>query len=349
MLLSEQVASIDAVAARPLLEVRNLGVGFRTRRGLVTAVHDISFSLSPGETVCLIGESGSGKSVTGLAIAGLLPRDREGAGEILYDGRDLLKLGDAHMRQLRGKEIAMVVQDAMTALDPVYSIGEQIVETLLAHQSIGRRAARAAAIEMLDLVGIPDPVRRMDSFPHELSGGMKQRAVIAIAVICQPRLLIADEPTTALDVTIQAQIIALLRRLQQQLGMAMLFITHDLGVVAQIADKVVVVYSGRVVEAGEAGSIYHRPSMPYTRALIELAPHVDRAHTRGARLPAIAGTVPDPGQAPPGCAFAPRCPLAIAQCTAAMPPLLQVDAGHVVRCHRHEHLAPFLRQGASHG
>ncbi|EXL02378.1 MULTISPECIES: ABC transporter ATP-binding protein [Pseudomonadota] len=327
-----------------LLDIQNLRVQFTTRRGVVTAVHDMSFTLDPGETLCLIGESGSGKSVTGLAITGLLPKERVCSGSVLFNGRNLLDLGDRQMRRIRGKEIAMVFQDAMSALDPVHTIGKQIVETLMAHEDITYRAAWDASVEMLGLVGIPDPKQRMLSYPHELSGGMKQRAVIAIALICRPRLLIADEPTTALDVTIQAQIIELLRALQSRLGMALLFVTHDLGVVAEIADKVVVVYGGRVVEAAKAASIYESPRMPYTRALIDLAPHFDRPRPRGERLPAIPGSVPDPSVQLSGCAFAPRCSEAESRCTEIAPSLEEASARHLVRCLRWRDLAPFPRR-----
>ena len=324
----------------PLLAVKNLRVSFRTRRGLVTAVRDVSFSMNAGETLCLIGESGSGKSVTGYAITGLLPPGRLCAGEVRYDGQNLLDLPESHMRRLRGKAIAIGVQDAMSALDPVYTIGQQNTETLLVHDSIGRRAARGRAIEMLDRVGIPDARQRMDSYPGELSGGMKQRAVIAIALICGPRLLIADEPTTALDVTIQAQILELLRDLQRELGMALLFITHDLGVVAEIADRVVVAYGGSVVESAPVSAIYDTPRMPYTRGLLDLAPHVDRIRQPGARLAAIPGAVPDPRVTQQGCAFAPRCAEVRDLCRAVVPDLEQAAAGHAVRCLRWRELPP---------
>jgi oligopeptide/dipeptide ABC transporter ATP-binding protein len=320
-------------AGEHLLDVQNLRVQFNTRRGVVTAVHDISFTIDPGETLCLIGESGSGKSVTGLAVTGLLPPQRMLSGSVIFDGRNLLELGDAQMRRVRGKEIAMVFQDAMSALDPVYTIGDQIVETLRAHENIGHRAAWDAAVDMLGMVGIPDPKHRMHTYPHELSGGMKQRAVIAIALICQPRLLIADEPTTALDVTIQAQIVELLRSLQSQMGMALLFVTHDLGVVAEIADKVVVVYGGRVVESANSAVIYDSPKMPYTRALIDLAPHVDRPRA-SKRLPTIPGSVPDPSIYFPGCSFAPRCSEARPECGFEVPALELAADRHLVRCMR---------------
>lgn len=324
----------------PLLAVENLRVSFRTRSGLVRAVRDVSFTMNAGETLCLIGESGSGKSVTGYAITGLLPPSRLCSGEIRYGGQNLLDLPESRMRRLRGKEIAIVFQDAMSALDPVFTIGQQITETLLVHEPIGRRAARARAIEMLDRVGIPDARQRMDSYPGELSGGMKQRAVIAIALICGPRLLIADEPTTALDVTIQAQILELLRDLQRDLGMALLFITHDLGVVAEIADRVVVAYGGSVVESGPVSAIYDTPRMPYTRALLDLAPHVDRIRLPGARLAAIPGAVPDPRAPQQGCAFAARCPEVRGPCRTVPPDLEPAAADHAVRCLRWRDLPP---------
>lgn len=320
-----------------LLYVRDLSTHFVGRRGIVRAVDGVSFEVRHGETVCLIGESGSGKSVTGLSLLGILPtQGRSTSGTVIFNDRDLLALNESALRRIRGSEIAMVFQDAMTALNPVHTIGEQIVEVIRTHRSTRRREAWREAVAMLELVGMPDAERRMDSYPHELSGGMSQRAVIAVALACRPKLLIADEPTTALDVTIQAQILALIQQLQQQIGMAVLFITHDLGVVAQIADRVVVMYAGRIVEEGDVEAVLSQPLMPYTRALLGSIPRVDQPRDRSRRLGVIGGSVPDPAShSPSGCAFIPRCPDVQPSCN-VMPALEDTGLGadRRVRCGR---------------
>ncbi len=296
-----------------LLDVRDLRVEFATAGAVVPAVAGVSFSVAPGETLVIVGESGSGKSVTSLAIMGLVPRPpgRIAGGQIMFrsrDGqvRDLARTDRRTMQQLRGAEIAMIFQEPMSALNPVYTIGAQISETLLLHEKLSRRAARAKSIEMLTLLGIPDPARRYDAYPHQLSGGMRQRAMIAMALSCRPSLLIADEPTTALDVTVQAQILDLIRRLQAELGMAVVFITHNLGVAAEIADRILVMYAGQAVETGSARAIFQNTRMPYTAGLLHSVPRLgwDRD---AAPLQAIPGNVPNLADLPPGCAFGPRC------------------------------------------
>ncbi|MHB2165933.1 ABC transporter ATP-binding protein [Alsobacter sp. R-9] len=314
--------------------MRDLQTHFRTEDGVVKAVDGVSFHVGRGETVAVVGESGSGKSVTSLSIMRLIPPP--GAivgGSITFDGRDLLAMSGAEIRAVRGNEIGMIFQEPMTSLNPVKTIGDQIAEAVALHQKKDKRAAREVAVEMLDLVGIPDPRRRIDNYPHQMSGGMRQRAMIAMALCCRPKLLIADEPTTALDVTIQAQILDLMRKLQRELGMSILFITHDLGVVAEMADRVVVMYAGRVVEEGDVRDIFARPRMPYTRALMNSIPRLDRAGERR-RLESIPGTVPNLLRPPPGCAFAPRCSFASDVCTMAIPPLEDSGGGHMVRCAR---------------
>ncbi len=324
----------------PLLAMRDLQTHFRTEDGVVRAVDGVSFHVGRGETVAVVGESGSGKSVTSLSIMRLIPPP--GAivgGSIVFDGRDLLSLSGPQIRSVRGNEIGMIFQEPMTSLNPVKTVGDQIAEAIVLHQKKDRKAARAAATEMLDLVGIPDPARRIDSYPHQMSGGMRQRAMIAMALCCRPKLLIADEPTTALDVTIQAQILDLMRKLQRELGMSILFITHDLGVVAEMADRVVVMYAGRVVEEGDVRDIFARPRMPYTRALMNSIPRLDRVGGRRERLQSIPGTVPNLLRPPPGCAFAPRCAYAKPECAAGVPPLEDSGGGHTVRCIRWREIA----------
>jgi oligopeptide/dipeptide ABC transporter ATP-binding protein len=319
-----------------LLKVRDLKTYFVTEQGKGTAraVDDVSFDLYPGETLGIVGESGCGKTVTSLSILRLIP---EPPGHILpgslieFEGRNLLALPAPELRAVRGNQIAMIFQEPMTSLNPVFTIGDQIGEAAIIHQHLPKRAARARAIEMLRLVGIADPEDRVDDYPHQLSGGMRQRVMIAMALVCHPKVLIADEPTTALDVTIQAQILELLDALQQELGMAVLLITHDLGVVAGHTDRVVVMYAGRVVETARTAALFAKPTHPYTEGLLAAVPRIDAPRSR---LHAIPGQVPAATNWPPGCRFHPRCPYAWDKCVAQEPPLLDVgdDAGHTARC-----------------
>ncbi len=322
-------------AAAPLLDVVDLSVSFGTGAGPVTVVDRVAFSVARGETLGLVGESGSGKSVTSLAVMGLVPprQGRVEATRMMFDGRDLTSLSSEEMRGVRGSEISMVFQEPMTSLNPAFTIGNQIVETVRAHEKVSRTQARVRAVEMLDRVGIPDPHRRVKDYPHAFSGGMRQRAMIAMALACNPKLLIADEPTTALDVTIQAQILDLLRSLQSDLGMAIVFVTHDLGVVAEIADRVVVMYAGQVVEEAKVGGLFVRPRHPYTEGLLGSLP---QTAVEGEALPVIPGQVPRPDAFPPGCRFAPRCSYVVDGCST--PPPLEVLAGGLARCVRHAEL-----------
>jgi oligopeptide/dipeptide ABC transporter ATP-binding protein len=321
----------------PLLRVRDLKTYFVTERGRGTAraVDGVSFDLYPGETLGLVGESGCGKTVTSLSILRLIPEPpghiRPGS-LIEFEGRNLLTLAPAELRAIRGNRIAMIFQEPMTSLNPVFTVGDQVAEAAIVHQGLSRKAARAKAVEMLQLVGIPDPDERADHYPHQLSGGMRQRVMIAMALICRPQVLIADEPTTALDVTIQAQILELLERLQAELGMAVMLITHDLGIVAGTADRVVVMYAGQVVEAAPTPELFARPGHPYTEGLLASVPRLDRPATR---LHSIPGNVPAATDWPSGCRFHPRCPYAWDRCRAEEPPLLAIgpaDEGHTARC-----------------
>jgi oligopeptide/dipeptide ABC transporter ATP-binding protein len=319
----------------PLLEVRGLHTEFRTGAGRVPAVDGISFAVEQGETVAIVGESGSGKSVSALSILRLVadPPGRITAGEILFDGRDLLGLADEEMREIRGRDIGMVFQEPMTSLNPVLTIGRQITETLEQHQGADRPTAERRALELLDLVGIADAPRRLRQYPHQLSGGMRQRVMIAIALACDPKLIIADEPTTALDVTIQAQILELMKSLSLRLNIALIVITHNLGVVARYASRVNVMYAGRIVEAGTADAIYHDPRHPYTVALLRSVPRLDRP--RQARLDPVDGQPPDLTRLDGGCAFRPRCRFAVESCGQAVPPLAPAgEAGHFSACFR---------------
>jgi peptide/nickel transport system ATP-binding protein len=325
-----------------LLEVRGLTTAFDTTDGTGYAVNGVSFAIGRGETVALVGESGCGKSVTGLSILRLLPSPpaRIVAGEIMFEGRDLLKLPAEEMRGMRGRDIAMIFQEPMTSLNPVFTVGFQIVEAIRAHEAASAAGARRRAIELLDLVRIPDPRRRIDEFPHRLSGGMRQRVMIAMALACRPRLLIADEPTTALDVTIQAQILDLLRGLQRELGMALLIITHNLGVVAETALRVVVMYAGRIVEEGPTRQILKSPRHPYTRGLLGAIPRAPiDARDLQSKLAEIPGLVPSLFDMPPGCAFAPRCAHAVTACDKAVPPLDAVAPEQVAACLRAREIA----------
>jgi peptide/nickel transport system ATP-binding protein len=309
-----------------LLQVRGLSVDFASSQGIVRVVEDVGFSIARGETLGLVGESGCGKTVSSLAVVGLLPHNSRPSGQIRFAGRDLLTVSDDELRAVRGDEISMVFQEPMTSLNPAFTIGTQIAMAIQAHRDVGKADAKARAIEMLDRVGIPDAARRIEDYPHAFSGGMRQRAMIAMALACDPTLLIADEPTTALDVTVQAQILDLLRSLQQESGMAMLFVTHDLGVVADICDRVCVMYAGQVVEEASVGPAFARPRHPYSAGLLAAMPQTARP---GERLPAIPGTVPRPEAFPQGCRFAPRCPHAVAACSEA-----PVALSEGVRCIR---------------
>jgi oligopeptide/dipeptide ABC transporter ATP-binding protein len=316
-----------------LLSVRGLTTAFDLGGRTVAAVNDISFDVRAGETLCLVGESGSGKSVTALSIMRLVqPPGRIAGGSILFRDRDLLTLSEAEMRRVRGAEIALIFQEPMTALNPVLTIGSQIAEALLVHGRANRAEAHRRAIALLDAVKLPDPSRRVRDYPHQLSGGMRQRVLIAIALACRPALLIADEPTTALDVTIQAEILDLLREMKSQFSLSLLLITHDLGVVAETADRVAVMYAGRLVEESPVRELFHAAKHPYTQGLLASMPGA----TPGTRLRAIEGTVPDIGALPPGCAFGPRCPQHFARCDTAPPPLFDVGLEHQARCYLHE-------------
>ncbi|MBV9609951.1 MAG: ABC transporter ATP-binding protein [Acidobacteria bacterium] len=319
----------------PLLSVRNLDVSFATRDGRVTAVRNISFDVCEGEVLGVVGESGSGKSVTSLAIMRLLPPQASVSGEILFDGRDLLRLDDSAMRAVRGMGIAMIFQEPMTSLNPVMRVGDQVAEAVLAHSRNGRgsglkQQAWARAIEALRDVQIPDAERRARDYPHQLSGGQRQRVMIAMAMVNHPKLLIADEPTTALDVTVQAQILDLLAQLRQKHGLAMLLISHDLAVVSQVAARVAVMYAGSLVETGAATQVFSRPMHPYTQGLLAAVPTLTT--DRSAPLRTIDGTVPAISALPPGCAFEPRCDWRIPACAESAPPLEEVEPGHWVRC-----------------
>jgi oligopeptide/dipeptide ABC transporter ATP-binding protein len=321
------------MAAVPVLEVTDLETHFITDDGVVKAVDGVSFDVRPGETLGIVGESGCGKSVTSLSILRLIqsPPGRIVGGSIRFNGQELLTLPDAAMRKIRGNEISMIFQEPMTSLNPVYTCGDQIMEAVILHQKVGKKEARQRAIEMLRLVGIPSPEQRVDEYPHQLSGGMRQRVMIAMALSCHPRVLIADEPTTALDVTIQAQILDLLNRLQEEMGMAILLITHDLGVVAETCDRVAVMYAGQVVEYADVGEIFDHPRMPYTTGLLGSIPKLGAPQ---GRLRVIPGNVPNPSEFPTGCKFHPRCPVAIDRCKTENPPLVAIRPQHLARCHR---------------
>jgi oligopeptide/dipeptide ABC transporter ATP-binding protein len=317
-----------------LLEVKHLQTQFQTRAGLVRAVDGVSFDLDGGELLGLVGESGCGKSITALSIMRLIaPPGKIVAGEIIFDGRDLLKLSNEEMRAIRGDDIAMIFQDPMTSLNPVYTVGEQIAEALRLHRKLSRKAAREGAIEAMREVSIPDPGRRVKDYPHQLSGGMRQRVMIAMALACDPKLLIADEPTTALDVTIQAQILELLDELRKTRKLAVLLITHDLGVVAEVADRVAVMYTGKIVEESPVDELFARPKHPYTEGLLRSVPKLTAADViRKQRLETIEGTVPRPTNLPPGCHFAPRCPHRMPRCIEGEIPLYDLADYVKVRC-----------------
>jgi peptide/nickel transport system ATP-binding protein len=325
---------VEQESKQHLLEVRDLRTQFPTRSGLVRAVDGVSFNLDRGELLGLVGESGCGKSMTALSIMRLVaPPGKIVSGEVIFDGKDLLKLSDAEMRQMRGDDIAMIFQDPMTSLNPVFTVGEQIAEALRLHRKLSRSDARAATIDAMREVAIPDPARRVNDYPHQLSGGMRQRVMIAMALACNPKLLIADEPTTALDVTIQAQILELLDELRQQRELAVLLITHDLGVVAEVADRVAVMYTGRIVEESDVDELFERPKHPYTEGLLRSVPKLTSAEVaKKVRLETIEGTVPSPTDLPPGCHFAPRCSHRMPRCTQEEIPLYELERDVKVRC-----------------
>ncbi|MFH8403458.1 dipeptide ABC transporter ATP-binding protein [Streptomyces sp. NPDC018019] len=334
----QRTTAPDTAAPVPALQVTDLHVTFPGETGPVHAVRGLSYAVRPGEVLGIVGESGAGKSAAAQAVLGLLPDGAEVRGSVELDGRELLGLDDAALSQIRGNGIGMVFQDPLSALTPVYSIGSQLVEALRIHQDLSRKAARARAVELLDLVGIPDPHRRADAFPHEFSGGMRQRVVIAMAIANDPRVILADEPTTALDVTIQAQILDVLKTAREVTGAAIVLITHDLGVVAGFADRVQVMYAGRPVESGTVDEIYYRPRMPYTIGLLGATPRLD--DLSGAPLVPVDGAPPSLTSLPPGCPFAPRCPAAVDRCRATEPaPAPATATGHTAACHRSEEIA----------
>jgi oligopeptide/dipeptide ABC transporter ATP-binding protein len=319
-----------------LLEVRSLKTYFATRRGVARSVDDVSFTLDRGETLSLVGESGCGKSVTALSLMRLIsPPGRIVDGEVLFEGRDLVKLGEDEMRRIRGDEIAMIFQDPMTSLNPVYTVGEQIAEAIRLHRGVSQREAWNQAIEGMRDVAIPAPQVRAKNYPHELSGGMRQRIMIAMALACDPKLLIADEPTTALDVTIQAQILDLLAELREKRNLALLLITHDLGIVAETSDRVAVMYAGKIVELTSVRELFRAPRHPYTEGLLRSVPQLEETNgEKRRRLHTIEGVVPNPMNLPPGCSFAPRCEHAREKCRDCEVPLIEIDSGHSTRCIR---------------
>ncbi len=328
--MTEKGAALEGLG--PILEVRDLQTWFFTEDGVAKAVDDVSYAIKPGEILAVVGESGCGKSVTALSIMRLIP-DPPGrivGGKIFFQGKDLASLSEHEMRKIRGNEISMIFQEPMTSLNPVFTVGDQIMEAILLHRGVNKAKAREIAIEMLDRVGIPSPAARIDEYPHQMSGGMRQRVMIAMALSCEPSLLIADEPTTALDVTIQAQILDLIRGLQKTMGMSVLLITHDLGVVAEMADDVVVMYAGKIVETGDVRTLFKHYIHPYTEGLFGSLPSIGAPHQR---LQTIQGNVPPPYDFPSGCHFRDRCPIAEPRCGQEEPPLIEVAPGHQVACH----------------
>ncbi|WP_447971323.1 ABC transporter ATP-binding protein [Nitrospira sp. M1] len=318
---------------QPLLELTNLSTSFFSDKGEIRAVEDVSFSIQPGETLALVGESGCGKSVTAFSIMRLVDQPgRIVGGKILFKGQNLLELPEPAMRKIRGKSIGMIFQEPMTSLNPVFTIGNQIGETLQIHTDLSASDIRHEVLKLLEKVRIPSPEQRIDQYPHEMSGGMKQRVMIAMALACKPDLLIADEPTTALDVTIQAQILDLLKSLQEEMGMAILLITHNLGVVAQFSQNVIVMYASKIAERASVTQLFNNPSHPYTKALLNSLP---RPGERGKRLESIRGTVPSPLQYPTGCHFSTRCLDVLEHCAEQPPPLIQIESGHETSCWLH--------------
>ena len=320
-----------------LLELRGLTTAFQTARGEISAIEDISFELNAGEILGIVGESGSGKSVTALTIMGLLPQPpaRIAAGSVRFAGEELTTASPNRMEKIRGAGISMVFQEPMTSLNPVFTIGEQIMETVRAHERMSASAQRERAIEMLDRVGIPSATKRLNDYPHQLSGGQRQRVMIAMSLACRPKLLIADEPTTALDVTIQAQVLDLLMDLRDELGMAIMIITHNMGVIAEVADRVLVMYAGRIVEQSPAADLFDAPQHPYTKGLLACVPTLQQDRHR---LIAIPGSLPEPARRPPGCRFAPRCTYRIEACRTAIPPLVMQREDRAVACIRADEL-----------
>lgn len=335
MTYAAEQKSTMPLGSKSLLEVSNLTTRFFTRDGVVHAVDNLSFEVAAGETLAIVGESGCGKSMTSLSIMGLVPKMRGTKidGSIYFSGQDLFTAGDKRMREIRGNEISMIFQEPMTSLNPLLSIGWQICEPLILHEGLERSSALKRSEELLSLVGISDPKRALRSYPHQLSGGMRQRVMIAIALACSPKLLIADEPTTALDVTIQAQIIDLMKRLQRETGSAIIFITHDLGVVAEVADRVLVMYTGRKIEEASVIDIFEKPSHPYTQGLIGSIPRPDQVRLEDTRLSEIPGNVPSLSEIPPGCSFSTRCPIADEKCFQKKPLWSEIGDAHRAYCH----------------
>jgi peptide/nickel transport system ATP-binding protein len=323
----------SAPAAEPLLHIEGLKTHFRTDDGMVRAVDGVDVKIHAGETVGIVGESGCGKTVTAKTVLKLIdmPPGEIVAGRILWQGRDLVPLSTKELDSIRAKEIAIIFQEPMTSLNPVYTVGDQLMESLVRHEGLSKKAARDRAVDLLGLVQIPNPQRRIDDYPHQFSGGMRQRVMIAMALGCNPKLLIADEPTTALDVTIQAQILELMQSLKDRLGMAIMLITHAMGVVAEVTQRVVVMYAGKVVEEAPVERLFANPRHPYTQGLIRSIPRIDRTAEKQ-KLEAIPGTVPNLLHPPPGCRFAARCKFATPECTAAEPPLREIEPGHKVAC-----------------